>query len=181
MAVRTGYQDMRERKMVRYSENPTARVEVHVAAPPGAVWPLVSDISVPARFSTELVGADWVDGPAGPSVGARFVGRNHHDAIGNWQTTCVVVACAEGEAFSWVVGDPAYPAARWGFELEAEDGGTRLAQWATLGPAPSGLTPAITAMPDKEERIVARRLTEHEANMRRCLAGIKALAEGDPR
>jgi Polyketide cyclase / dehydrase and lipid transport len=164
--------------MVRYSENPTARVEVHVAAPPEAVWPLVSDISVPARFSTELAGADWVDGSGAPCVGARFTGRNHHDAIGDWQSTCVVVTCAEGQAFGWVVGDPAYPSARWGFELEARGGGTRLRQWATLGPAPSGLTPAITAMPDKEERIVARRLAEHEANMRRCVEGIKALAEG---
>ena len=164
--------------MVRYSENPTARVEVHIAAPPAAVWPLVSDISVPARFSTELAGADWADGSAQPRVGARFTGRNHHDAIGDWQSTCVVVTCEADQAFSWVVGDPSYPSARWGFELEAEDGGTCLRQWATLGPAPSGLTPAITAMPDKEERIVARRLAEHEANMRRCVEGIKALAEG---
>ena len=43
--------------------------------------------------------------------------------------------------------------------------------------APEGLTPAIVAMPDKEERIVARRLSEHEANMHRCLDGIKELAE----
>ena len=56
--------------------------------------------------------------------------------------------------------------------------GTRLRQWATLGPGPSGLTPAIKAMPDKEERIIARRLAEHEANMRRCLDGIKNLPNG---
>ena len=45
-------------------------------------------------------------------------------------------------------------------------------------PRPSGLTPAIEAMPDKEEAD-HRRLAEHEANMRRCLAGIKELAERD--
>jgi hypothetical protein len=163
--------------MVRYAENPTARVEVHVAAPPGAVWPLVSDISMPARFSTELVGADWIEGADGPCAGARFTGRSHHDAIGDWQATCVVVTCEPERAFAWAVGDPSYPSARWGFELEAAGGGTSLRQWAVLGPAPSGLTPAITAMPDKEERIVARRLAEHEANMRRCVEGIKALAE----
>jgi len=33
-------------------------------------------------------------------------------------------------------------------------------------------------MPDKEERIVARRLEEHRANMQLTLEGIKALAEG---
>ncbi len=48
---------------------------------------------------------------------------------------------------------------------------------AVLGPGPSGLIPVIESMPAKEERIVGRRLAEHEANMRRCLAGIKQLAE----
>ena len=47
-----------------------------------------------------------------------------------------------------------------------------------MGPAPSGLSIAINAMPDKEERIVARRLEEFEANMRATLDGIKRLAEG---
>jgi hypothetical protein len=60
-----------------------------------------------------------------------------------------------------------------------EGGGTRLRQWMRMGPAPSGLTPAIEAMPDKEERIVARRLDEHRFNMLATLAGIKDLAELD--
>ena len=37
--------------------------------------------------------------------------------------------------------------------------------------------PSSDAMPDKEERIIARRLAEHEANMRATLEGIKAYAE----
>ena len=43
--------------MVRYAENPTTQAEVHIAAPPSAVWPLISDISLPARLSGELVDA----------------------------------------------------------------------------------------------------------------------------
>jgi hypothetical protein len=49
-----------------------------------------------------------------------------------------------------------------------------------MGPAPSGLTTAITAMPDKEERIIARRLQEYETNMRATVEGIKQLAETQP-
>ena len=52
-----------------------------------------------------------------------------------------------------------------------------LEQWFQMGPARSGLNVAIDAMPDKEERIVARRLDEHRANMEANLAGIKELAE----
>ncbi len=166
--------------MVRYADDPAVEVDTHVTAPPAVVWPLVSDIALPARFSTELVSTEWIDGATGPRAGARFAGRSQHDAIGTWQVTCTVVTCDEQRAFSWVVGDPSYPSARWGFELAAEDDGTRLRQWAKLGPGPSGLTPAIEAMPDKEERIVARRLAEHEANMRRCVDGIKNLAERTP-
>jgi hypothetical protein len=33
-------------------------------------------------------------------------------------------------------------------------------------------------MPDKEERIIARRQAEHTANMQATVDGIKALAEG---
>ena len=36
--------------MVRYSEDPAVQVEAHVSAPPAVVWPLVSDITLPARF-----------------------------------------------------------------------------------------------------------------------------------
>ncbi|MBV9793370.1 MAG: SRPBCC family protein [Actinobacteria bacterium] len=166
--------------MVKYADNPTARAEIHVAAPPSTVWPLVCDITVPSRFSTELTMAEWAEGTTGPCAGARFTGHSQHPAAGTWQTTCTVVVCEEPRAFSWVVEDPDDPAARWGFELEPDGAGTLLRQWAVLGPGRSGLTPAIEARPDKEERIVARRLAEHEANMNRCLAGIKELAERAP-
>ncbi len=47
-----------------------------------------------------------------------------------------------------------------------------------MGPGPSGLTPAIEAQPDKEERIVARRLDEWRTNMQATVDGIKSIAEG---
>jgi len=46
--------------MVRYSEDPAVQVEAHISAPPAVVWPLASDITLPARFSTELVAAENV-------------------------------------------------------------------------------------------------------------------------
>jgi len=44
-----------------------------------------------------------------------------------------------------------------------------------MGPALSGLGRAITAMPDKEGRIVARRLEEWQAGMTANLEGIQRL------
>jgi hypothetical protein len=150
-------------------------VEVIVEAPADAVWALVTDINVPARFSDEFRGATWLD--AGPALGARFLGRNSHRALGEWETTSIVNRYEPPRAFGWCVSDSENPSASWWFELEEAPGGTRLIQGTRMGPAPSGLSIAITAMPDKEERIVARRLEEFETNMRATLEGIKLLAE----
>jgi hypothetical protein len=156
---------------VRYADGPTVTVDVFIEAPRAEVWALVSDINVPARFSNELQGAEWI-------VQHRaFRGRNAHPAAGEWETTCNVTMWVEPRTFEYAVGDPAHPSATWRFELEDEGSGTRLRQWMRMGPAPSGLTPAIEAMPDKEERIVARRLDEHRFNMLATLTGIKDLAE----
>lgn len=164
----------------RYSDCPTVTVDVHVDAGPDIVWSLVSDIDLPARFSQEFQGAEWIGDDAGPALGARFKGRNQHAAAGSWETECVVVGYEPGRLFAWAVGDPDHPSATWRFLIEPQAGGVRLEQWFQMGPAPSGLTPAIVAMPDKEERIVQRRLDEHRANMQLTIEGIKALAEAEP-
>ena len=160
---------------MRYADGPTARAEVVVDAPVERVWELVTDINLPARFSSEFLGARWVDDEQG--VGARFVGRNHHDALGEWETVSYVSRYEPMRAFGWSVTDLDNPSSTWWFELEPRDDQVLLRHYGRMGPAPSGLTVAITAMPDKEERIIARRLEEFEGNMRATLDGIKQLAE----
>ena len=155
---------------MRYTDGPSVEVETLVDAAPHVVWALVSDIKTPVRFSSELEEVTWLDD-------TRFTGRSRHAAIGEWQTTCTVVACDPESLFAWVVGDPENPSAQWHFSLEAVGNGTRLRQRMRMGPAPSGLNSAIDAMPDKEERIISRRLDEHRANMQRTVDGIRNLAE----
>jgi uncharacterized protein YndB with AHSA1/START domain len=162
---------------MRYQDGPTTQVEVLVDAPPGRVWRLVTDVELPARFSNEFKGAKWLDEATGPAVGARFQGRNEHPAIGAWESTSVVVVCDPEHTFGWDVQGGDSAAASWRFELEPAGAGTRLRQWARMGPAPSGLTAAIEARPDKEERIIERRLAEWTRNMQATVEGIKALAE----
>jgi uncharacterized protein YndB with AHSA1/START domain len=163
-----------------YAECPTVEVEVDIAAPAEQVWRLVSDINLPARFSTEFTGATWLDGVTGPAQGARFLGRSHHEALGEWSTVCTVVDCKAPEVFGYTVeglDGPGEPSASWRFTLAPVQEGTRLAQWFRMGPARSGLSFAIEAMPDKESRIVSRRLKEFERNMRATVEGVKRLAE----
>jgi hypothetical protein len=157
--------------VVTYAEGPEVAVDVWIDAAPGVVWALVSDISLPARFSSEARGAEWIE------EGVRFRGHNHHDAIGDWTTECEVTALVPEREFAYAVGPASNPSASWRWTLEPEGSGTRLTQWMRIGPAPSGLSPAIEAMPDKEERIIERRLGEHRANMQANLDGIKGMAE----
>lgn len=162
---------------MRYADGPTVEVDVLIAAPVEEVWEIVTDINLPAEFSTEFLGAEWLDD--GPALGAGFVGHNRHDALGEWETTSWVNRFEPPHAFGWAVSDPDNPSATWWFALDEQEGGVRVRQGARMGPAPSGLTVAISAMPDKEERIVGRRLEEWERNMRATLEGIKQRIERD--
>ena len=150
-------------------------VEVDVDAKPADLWPYVSDIDLPARFSDEFQGAEWLDGE--PAVGARFLGRNKRDDMGEWEVTCTVVDFEHERVFAWHAGDPDNPAAQWRFEIQPLLGGTRLRFSMVLGPGTSGLTLAIDAMPDKEAAIIANRQKGQIANMRRTAEGIRDLAE----
>ena len=58
---------------MKYDDAPTAQAEVVIDAPIERVWELVTDINLPAEFSSEFLGAEWLDD--GPGIGARFVGR----------------------------------------------------------------------------------------------------------
>ena len=80
-------------------------------------------------------------------------------------------------SFGWRTSDPDNPGARWRFDLEPSAGRVRLRFGFTMGPGRSGTTAAIKANPDKEARVLRRRLDEVQANMQRTVEGIKELAE----
>lgn len=162
---------------MKYADGPSVEVQTEIAAPIETVWALISDIEIPARFSEEVLGVEWDDPGAEATVGARFTGHNRHERAGEWSASCVVVAYDPPHAFGWVVNDPDKPSASWRFTLEAAGSGVRLHQWGQMGPGTSGLTPAIEAMPHKEDQIIERRLAEHRTNMQATVDGIKGLAE----
>ena len=159
------------------ADGPGARVEIDIKAKPPAVWKYVSDIGVSSSFSDEATGADWDPPHTEAALGATFTGTNTHGAIGDWSVPCLVDVYEHERLFGWCTSDPENPGARWRFELVPVAGGTRLVYTVHLGPGPSGITAAINSMPDKEAKILARRVDEHRVNMGRVLRGIKALAE----
>jgi uncharacterized protein YndB with AHSA1/START domain len=167
-----------EEKPVLYADTPTMEADTYIDAPPERVWRLVSDIHLMARMSQEVLDVEWQDGADTPGVGATFVGRNFHQDFGEWETKSIVVDYESPKVFGWAVSDVERPSSIWRFTLRPEGGGTVLTQWAQMGPARSGLSFAIDRMPDKEERIVARRLKEFRAGMEANLLAFKELSEG---
>ncbi len=159
-----------------YADAPTVTASEWIDASPRVVWELVSDIHLMPELSGELQAVAWLDG-AGPAVGARFSGSNAHPALGSWETVSTVVEFEAESVFAWAVGDAGFPSSVWRFALTPRDGGTVLAQSGQLGPAPSGLSFAIAAMPEKEQKIVFVRLREFEAGIRANLAAVKERAE----
>jgi uncharacterized protein YndB with AHSA1/START domain len=164
-----------------YADKPTVAVQTHIGASPQRVWDLVSDIHLMAKLSTELQEVEWLDGVTDPAPGHRFIGRNSHPALGTWETTSTIVGYDPPHRFAWAVGDPDHPWSVWRFTLRPEGTGTVLEQWTQMGPARSGLSFAIDAMPDKEQKIVFVRLREFETGFKANLAAIKELAEETPR
>jgi nitroreductase len=160
---------------LRFDDGPGAVTEIDIAATPTRVWALISDINLPAQFSEEFTGADWASDERG--VGAVFQGRNQHAAIGEWTVPCFVDTCDEPRSFGWRTSDADNPGARWRFDLEPREGGTRLRFIYSMGPGPSGTTMAITNHPGKEDRVLRRRIGEVYANMQRTVEGVKQLAE----
>lgn len=155
---------------MRYRDQPTVEVTQVVPCDTDTAWRYVTDIELPVRNSAELKQVEWLDGADHIEVGARFRGYNRHDAFGEWQTVCEVAEVEPGRRWTWNVHGAEGVTATWGFEVEPSSQGAIVRQWAKMGPGPSGLTPAILAMPEKEGRIVARRLEEWQQNMRTNLA-----------
>ncbi len=117
-------------------------------------------------------------GPPRVEVGARFHGRSKHEAFGDWSTVCEVVELEDQRRWVYDVVGPDGTSATWAFEVEPASDGVLIRQWGRMGPGPSGLTPAIVAQPEKEARIVSRRLAEWQENMQANLEWVRSQAEG---
>ena len=96
---------------MRYRDQPTIEVTQRVRCDVPTAWRLVTDIGLPARCSSELQAVDWLDGATAVAVGARFRGRNKHEAFGDWATVCEVVEVEDER--------------RWVYNVIGPEGGQR--------------------------------------------------------
>ena len=156
---------------------PGTWVEVDIAAPVARVWELVTDIDLPARFSEEFQGGSWLDD--GPAPGARFVGRNQHPAIGEWEVECFVEVFDEPRSLRVGhrrPGEPGGPAG--GSTSSRARSAPGCGSRCRSVPARRASASPSRRCPTRSRGSWRRRLDEHHANMTRTVEGIKDVAEG---
>jgi hypothetical protein len=157
-------------------DGPGVVVEIDTDARPKAVWEVISDINTPARFSDELVQAEWTtSGDRG--VGSTFRGSNSIPDVHDWDTNCIVTAWKDREAFEWRTTDPENPGAIWRFDLVEQGGGSRLRFSMTIGTENNSTAPRALKDPARQSEILHERRLIHKANMQRVVEGVKGLVD----
>lgn len=157
---------------------------VRIAAPPDAVYALVSDVTRIGEWSPVCKACWWDEPSAGATVGAWFTGRNEtaagrseatgevvpegrSEATGEivpartWETRSQVVVAEPGREFAWEVNNGWV---RWGFTVEPDDSAGRSA--ATGENVAAGGSAATG-----EEVVGGTRLTEHWHFLPKGIAG----------
>ncbi len=147
---------------------------IDIAAPPAAVWELVTSLDRYGEWSPENTGGYWRKGedgePGTGQVGDVFVGVNR---IGDeeWKAPVEIISRVENADFAFVTGGLEYNIALWRYQLEPNDGGTRLTQSWTL----RQLSPRMVEHggPEFEYRMgnAAKSLKETTAAMKAALEG----------
>lgn len=102
-------------------------VSIHVAAPPEAVYAVVSDVTRTPELSPEILRCAWLDGAAGPAVGARFEATNKAGRL-RWRNRPVVIAAEPGAEFAFARTEPLAGTVEWRYRFVPDDGGTRVTE-----------------------------------------------------
>jgi hypothetical protein len=149
----------------------SASASVVVAAPPEAVYDLVADVTRTGEWSPVCQTCWWDEGD-GPRVGSWFTGRNVTPQR-TWETRSEVVAAERPREFAWKVGGRF---ARWGYALEAVEGGTLLTEsWEFL---PAGLELFAERYGADADVQVEERSQSALRGIPETLAAVKRIAEG---
>jgi uncharacterized protein YndB with AHSA1/START domain len=159
------------------TEKQEISVSVDVDASPEVVWGLISDLARMGEWSPECTGVKWTGaapGPAGPSVGAVFKGRNKI-GIRRWSTRGTIVAAEPNHRIAWDIAALGLPVARWSYTIDPGDGGCRVTEsWEDKrGALINAVGPLTTGVKD--------RAAHNEVGMRTTLERLKAVAEARAR
>ena len=142
---------------------------IDVDAPPERVWGLLTDVTNMGRWSPECRRCEWVDGAAGPAVGARFKGHNRNGFV-RWTTTATVVVADEPREFAFEIDRSRM---RWGYRFEPDGEGTLVTEYREH----LAEVPAVIKLVQRSGIIGRNREQLMVDGMRTTLERVKAAAE----
>jgi len=146
-------------------------VATTIAAPPEAIYDVVSDVTRTGEWSGETRRVEWTS--AGSGVGGRFKGWNRVGFF-RWTRHCEVLVADRGHAFAFRTIPGKAPTKRdstvWRFDLTPDVDGTRVEQSYEIVKAPLRFLVPIFA-----------RTVPHHFDMRphmaECLERLRVLVE----
>ena len=152
----------------------TAEARERIEAPPEVIYDLVADVTKMGGWSPECVSCEWIDGATGPTVGARFRGRNRH-GLARWSNKPRVIAAERGRKFGFVAVDPiGRDMTRWIYRMEPAGSGTTV---VTESFEMVRTIPLSIRLYDRWIMGVKDRKADLEANMRTTLSNIRTAVE----
>ena len=155
-----------------------------IAAPASTIWRMVSDVTRMGEWSPETTAATWSKGANGPTLGARFSGKNRNGRK-TWSTVCTVDECEPDRTFGFAVTAGPFKVAHWSYRIEPEinqeieggqgrEGGAACTVTETWIDQRGGLVRRL----GKPLSGVADRVSHNRAGMERTLERLAAAAEG---
>jgi hypothetical protein len=141
---------------------------IDIAAEPGIVYDVLSDVTRMGERSPECYRCEWLDGATMPQVGARFRGFNRLGVI-KWSTTCVVTKAERGEEFAFtVMSGRGREETKWRYVIRATETGCRVTESYEFRWCP--VLARIAEIPFPRDKQLRR-------GLERTLAAIKESAE----
>lgn len=139
-----------------------------IAADPGTVYRLVSDVTRIGEWSPEARSARWIGGADGPAAGAEFRGVSRWGLV-IWARRCVVEEAEPGKRFVFrTLPEPGLSdSTRWSYEFQDVPGGTRVTESYEI----------LQAMPAWLQSTVIAALLPHHQDMRPHMAETLARLE----
>ncbi len=103
-------------------------VSIVVPAPPEEVYDRVADVTRTPDRSPEIVACRWLDGAAGPAVGARFEAVNQAPSGVRFRNRPRVTVADRGREFAFARTEPFGGTLSWRYRFEPEGTGTRVTE-----------------------------------------------------
>ena len=113
---------------------PDLSVSRDIAASPDAVFTALTDITRMGDWSPENYASEWHDGFSRAAVGAMYTGHNRNGDK-EWTTESRIVELVPNQRFFFDCLARDFVFAKWGYSIEAIDGGSRVTEyWQDLRP-----------------------------------------------